>query len=63
MHRIDSMKRERATAVLVDFCHTKLRFQENKNGITFLWGDRCYSKVDIVVKVRAFINLKAGINI
>ena len=30
MHRIDPMKRERATAVLVDFCHTKLRFQEKK---------------------------------
>ena len=31
MHRIDPMKRERATAVLVIFCHTKLRFQEDKN--------------------------------
>ena len=30
MHRIDPMKRERATAVLVHFCHTKLRFQEKK---------------------------------
>ena len=31
MYRIDPMNRERATAVLVDFCHTKLRFQEEKN--------------------------------
>ena len=31
MHRIDPMNRERATAVLVDFCHTKLRFEEEKN--------------------------------
>ena len=30
MHRIDPMKRERATAVLVDFCHTKLRFRKIK---------------------------------
>ena len=30
MHRIDPMNREQATAVLVDFCHTKLRFQEEK---------------------------------
>ena len=30
MHRIDPMNRERATAVLMDFCHTKLRFQEKK---------------------------------
>ena len=37
MHRIDPMNRERATAILVDFCHTKLRFQERKNilGTTF----------------------------
>ena len=28
MHRIDSMNRERATAILMDFCHTKVRFQE-----------------------------------
>ena len=31
MHRIDPMNRERATAVLIDFLHTKLRFQEKKN--------------------------------
>ena len=31
MHRIDPMNRERATAVLMDFRHTKLRFQEEKN--------------------------------
>ena len=31
MHRIDPMNRERATAILMDFCHTKLRFQEEKN--------------------------------
>ena len=30
MHQIGSMNSERATAVLVDFCHTKLRFQEKK---------------------------------
>ena len=30
MHQIDPMKRERATAVLVDFCHTKLRFRKIK---------------------------------
>ena len=30
MHRIDPMNRERATDVLMDFCHTKLRFQEKK---------------------------------
>ena len=30
MHWIDPMKGERAMAILVDFCHTKLRFQENK---------------------------------
>ena len=29
MH-FDPMKREGATAILVDFCHTKLRFQEKK---------------------------------
>ena len=28
MHQIDPMNRERATAILVDFCHTKLRFLE-----------------------------------
>ena len=28
MHRSDPMIRERAMAVLVDFCHTKLRFQK-----------------------------------
>ena len=27
----DSMNREPATAVLVDFCHTKLKFQEEKD--------------------------------
>ena len=31
MHRIDPMNREPATAVLMDFRHTKLRFQEKKN--------------------------------
>ena len=31
MHRIDPMNREPATAILMDFCHTKLRFQEEKN--------------------------------
>ena len=30
MHRIDPMNRERATADLVDFCHTKLRFGHKK---------------------------------
>ena len=30
MHRIDPINRERAKAVLVDFCHTKLRFQGRK---------------------------------
>ena len=30
MHQIDPMKREQATTVLVDFCHTELRFQEKK---------------------------------
>ena len=30
MHRIDPMNREQATAVLMDFFHTKLRFQEKK---------------------------------
>ena len=28
MHRIDPMNREQATAILMDFSHTKLRFQE-----------------------------------
>ena len=28
MHRIDPMNREQATAILVDFFHTKLRFEE-----------------------------------
>ena len=36
MHRIDPMNRERATAVLVDFCNTKLRFQEKNILGTFL---------------------------
>ena len=31
MLRIDPMNRERDTTVLVYFCHTKLRFQEEKN--------------------------------
>ena len=31
MHRIDPMNREQATAILMDFCRTKLRFQEEKN--------------------------------
>ena len=31
MHQIDPMNRKRATAVLMDFCHTKLRFQGEKN--------------------------------
>ena len=30
LHQIDPMNRERATAILMDFCHTKLRFQEEK---------------------------------
>ena len=30
MHRIDPMNREPATAILMDFRHTKLRFQEKK---------------------------------
>ena len=30
MHQIDPMKIQRATAVLVDFCHTKFGFQEKK---------------------------------
>ena len=30
MHRIDLTKMERPRVVLVDFCHTKLRLQENK---------------------------------
>ena len=30
MHRIDPMKREPATAILMDFRHTKMRFQEKK---------------------------------
>ena len=37
IHRIDPMNRERATAVLVDFCHTKLRFQEEK----YFWTLPC----------------------
>ena len=37
MHQIDPMKRERATAVLVDFCHTKLRFQEKKIFLALPW--------------------------
>ena len=31
MHRIDPMNRERETAVLLDFRHTKLRFEKEKN--------------------------------
>ena len=31
MHWIDPMKTERATAVLVDFCHTNLRFWEQNS--------------------------------
>ena len=31
MHQIDPMNRDRFTAVLMDFCHTKLRFQGKKN--------------------------------
>ena len=30
MHRIDPMNREQATADLVDFCDTKLRFGQKK---------------------------------
>ena len=30
MHLIDLMNREQAAAVLMDFRHTKLRFQKNK---------------------------------
>ena len=30
MHQIDPMNWERATAILMDFCHTKLGFQEKK---------------------------------
>ena len=30
MHRIDLMNRERATAVLMNFFHTKLRFKKKK---------------------------------
>ena len=36
MHRSDPMIRERAMAVLVDFCHTKLRFKgKNILGTSF----------------------------
>ena len=31
MHQFDPMNRERDAAVLVDFCPTKLRFQEEEN--------------------------------
>ena len=31
MHWIDPMKRKRDTVILMDFCHTKLGFQERKN--------------------------------
>ena len=37
MHRIDLMNRERATAVLMDFCHTKLRFEEKKIFCALPW--------------------------
>ena len=31
MHQIDAMNGGQAKEVLVDYCHTKLRFQEEKN--------------------------------
>ena len=37
MQQIDPMKREGATAVLVDFCHAKSRFQDKKYFGHFLW--------------------------
>ena len=37
MHQIDPMNRERATAVLVDFCHTKLRLEEKKMFCALPW--------------------------
>ena len=41
MHRIDPMNREPATAVSMDFCHTKLGFQEEKNILgTSLWKSK-----------------------
>ena len=46
MHQIDLMNREQATAVLVDFCPTTLRYQE-KN----VWGTSLgKSKTSHVVK-------------
>ena len=37
MHRIDPMNRELATAVLMDFCQPKLRFQEKKVFWALAW--------------------------
>ena len=54
MHRIDPMKKKRATAVLVDFCHTKLRFQEEKNILGTSLGK---SKTTHVAKKSNFILL------
>ena len=43
MHQSDLMKRKRAKAVLVDFCHTKLGFQEKKYFGHFLRKIKDYS--------------------
>ena len=44
MHRIDPMNWERATADLVDFFHTKLRFGQKKYHRVFLEGFPTYSQ-------------------
>ena len=53
MYRIDPMNRERATAVLMDFRHTKLRFQERKNILgTFLGKSKtthAAKKFDLII--------------
>ena len=47
MHRIDPMNRERATVVLMDFRHTKLRFQENKIFWALPWVSILYLTIQL----------------
>ena len=46
MYRIDLMKRERVTAIIVDFSHKKLRFQKK----TIILGTSLENKYEVLIR-------------
>ena len=47
MHQIDSMNGDQAKEVLVDYCHTKLRFQEIKIFWALPWVSILYLTIQL----------------